>query len=115
VGGYGGKSPERIANLAAIMARRTGRPVKAVFSRTEDFIATQHRISYDCHCKVGVKKDGTITALDTRILAHWGSDTASPCTAQAAGIMTGGSLLYRNPNTRPKPTACSAISSAMAP
>ena len=33
VGGYGGKMPERVATLAAIMAKRTGRPVKAAFQQ----------------------------------------------------------------------------------
>ena len=38
VGGYGGKSPGNIGILVAIMAKRTGRPVKAMFSRAEDFL-----------------------------------------------------------------------------
>ena len=78
VGGYGGKSPEKTATLTAIMARRTGRPVKAVFTRAEDFIGTHHRISYLNYNKIGVKKDGTITAIYSRILANWGSDTRRP-------------------------------------
>jgi len=99
VGGYGGKMPERVATLAAIMARRTGRPVKAAFSRAEDLIATHHRISYKNTHRVGVKKDGTMTALHNKILAHWGKDTTVPYICQATGLL-GSTMLYGCPNIK---------------
>jgi hypothetical protein len=49
-----GKSPEN-RNLVAILAkRRAGR--QAVFTRTEDFIGTHHRIGYLNYNKMGVKR-----------------------------------------------------------
>jgi xanthine dehydrogenase molybdenum-binding subunit len=99
VGGYGGKMPERVATLAAIMAKRTGRPVKAAFTRAEDLIATHHRISYKNTHRVGVKKDGTMTALSNRILAHWGKDTTVPYICQATGLL-GSTMLYGCPNIK---------------
>ncbi len=99
VGGYGGKMPERVATLAAIMARRTGRPVKAAFSRSEDLIATHHRISYKNAHRVGVKKDGTMTALYNKILAHWGKDTTVPYICQGTGLL-GSTMLYGCPNIK---------------
>jgi xanthine dehydrogenase molybdenum-binding subunit len=93
VGGYGGKMPEKTATLVAIMAKRTGRPVKAAFSRAEDIIASHHRISYKTHHKIGVKKDGTMTTAYHRILAHWGRDTVVPYICQATGIL-GSTMLY---------------------
>jgi xanthine dehydrogenase molybdenum-binding subunit len=99
VGGYGGKMPERVAILAAIMARRTGRPVKAAFSRAEDLIATHHRISYKNTHRVGVKKDGTMMALYNKILAHWGKDTTVPYICQATGLL-GSTMLYGCPNIK---------------
>ncbi len=99
VGGYGGKMPERVATLAAIMARRTGRPVKAAFSRAEDLIATHHRISYKNTHRVGVKKDGTMTALHHKILAHWGKDTTVPYICQGTGLL-GSTMLYGCPNIK---------------
>jgi CO/xanthine dehydrogenase Mo-binding subunit len=50
---------------AAVVARRTGRPVKWLFTRREDFYGGEmdegvYRI------KVGAKKDGTITAVEAR-------------------------------------------------
>jgi xanthine dehydrogenase molybdenum-binding subunit len=99
VGGYGGKMPEKTATLAAIMAKRTGRPVKAAFSRVEDLIATHHRISYKNTHRVGVKKDGTLTALHNKILAHWGRDTTVPYICQATGLV-GSMMLYGCPNIK---------------
>jgi len=100
VGGYGGKSPEKTATLAAIMAKRTGRPVKAVFSRTEDFIGTHHRISYKNYKKIGVKKDGTITAMYSKIIANWGSDTVVACICQATALLDACNMLYEWQNSR---------------
>ena len=100
VGGYGGKSPEKTATLAAIMAKRTGRPVKAVFSRTEDFIGTHHRISYKNYNKIGVRKDGTITAIYSKIIANWGSDTVVQCICQATALLDACNMLYEWQNSR---------------
>ena len=48
-----GKNPGKTGILAAIMAKRTGRPVKAVFFRAEDLIGAHHRISYQTYHKIG--------------------------------------------------------------
>jgi CO/xanthine dehydrogenase Mo-binding subunit len=50
---------------AAILAKRTGRPVKWIFTRREDFYGgeTDEGVYY---YKVGAKKDGTITAVKVR-------------------------------------------------
>jgi xanthine dehydrogenase molybdenum-binding subunit len=99
VGGYGGKSPEKTATLVAIMAKRTGRPVKAVFSRAEDFIGTHHRINYLNYNKIGVKKDGTITSMYSRILGNWGSDTVVPFICQSTAILDACTMFYRWQNS----------------
>ena len=100
VGGYGGKMPEKTATLTAIMAKRTGRAVKAAFSRAEDFVATHHRISYRNSHRIGVKKDGTITALYSKIIAHWGSDTSVPCVCQATALLDACTMLYEWQNSK---------------
>ncbi|OGO25381.1 MAG: hypothetical protein A2144_09495, partial [Chloroflexi bacterium RBG_16_50_9] len=100
VGGYGGKTPEKTATLTAIMAKKTGRPVRAVFSRTEDFIGTHHRISYDNYNKIGVKKDGTITAIYSRIIANFGSDTLVPCICQGTALIGACNMYYEWQNSK---------------
>ncbi len=99
VGGYGGKSPEKTATLTAIMAQRTGRPVKSVFSRAEDFVGTHHRISYDTYNRIGVKKDGTITAMYSKILARFGSDTCVPCVCQGTALVGSCNMFYEWKNS----------------
>jgi xanthine dehydrogenase molybdenum-binding subunit len=99
VGSYGGKNPGKIGILAAIMAKRTGRPVKAVFSRSEDMIGTHHRVQYKTSHKVGVKKDGTITGMYSRILANYGSDTHVPYVNQGTAL-TCCAMLYRCENSK---------------
>ncbi len=111
VGGYGGKQPEKTATLTAIMARRTGRPVKAVFSRAEDFIGTHHRITYKNYNKIGVKKDGTITAMHSKIIANWGSDTAVPYICQSTGILDACTMLYEWQNS--KAEACGVLTNTL--
>ena len=50
---------------AALVAKRTGRPVKWIFSRREDFYGGEMDEGI-YHYKVGAKKDGTITAVSAR-------------------------------------------------
>ena len=100
VGAYGGKMPERTATLTAIMAKKTGRPVKAAFSRAEDFVSTHHRISYRNSHRMGVKKDGTITAIQTKIIANWGKDSVVPCICQATALLDACTMLYEWKNAK---------------
>lgn len=94
VGGYGSKQPEKIATLTAIMARRTGRPVKVVYSRAEDFIGTHHRINFKSYHRIGVKEDGVITAIYSRIISNVGSDSNVPSICQATSMLIC-SMLYK--------------------
>jgi xanthine dehydrogenase molybdenum-binding subunit len=100
VGGYGGKTPEKTATLTAILAKRTGRPVKVVYSRAEDFIGTHHRISYKNHNKIGVKRDGTITAFYSKIIAHYGRDASVPYICQAVALLGPCTMVYRYHNSK---------------
>jgi CO/xanthine dehydrogenase Mo-binding subunit len=50
---------------AAVLAKRTGRPVKWTFTRREDFYGGEMDEGY-YYCKVGFKNDGTITAVKAR-------------------------------------------------
>ena len=52
---------------AALVARRTGKPVKWLFSRREDFYGGEMDEGV-YYAKVGAKKDGTIIAVEARVL-----------------------------------------------
>jgi CO/xanthine dehydrogenase Mo-binding subunit len=60
-GGFGGKEeyPSMIAGHAALLARKSGRPVKLIYDRVEDMIATTKRHPAIVRHKTGVKRDGT--------------------------------------------------------
>jgi CO/xanthine dehydrogenase Mo-binding subunit len=51
--------------LAALLARRTGRPMKLLYNRREDFFGESGDMMVS-HFKVGAKKDGTITAVQMK-------------------------------------------------
>jgi len=66
-GGFGGKSEPFSHELcAAWLAIRTGRPVKITFTREEVFYTHRGRHATRMVLRTGVKKDGTITAVDYR-------------------------------------------------
>ncbi|WP_170332234.1 xanthine dehydrogenase family protein molybdopterin-binding subunit [Ruegeria arenilitoris] len=61
-GGFGGKTTVFIEPVALALSRKANRPVKLVMSRSEVFRATGPTASASMDIKIGMKKDGTITA-----------------------------------------------------
>ena len=73
-GGFGGKGePFSFEFVACMLSRKCGRPVKIVHTREEVFMT--HRGRHPMHMKLrtGVKKDGTITAVEFQNLLDGGS------------------------------------------
>jgi xanthine dehydrogenase molybdenum-binding subunit len=98
VGGYGAKDPQKIATLTSIMSKRTGRPVRAVFTRAEDFIATHRCIDTKCYARLGVKKDGKITAFYVKMISNYGRDSTIGHLTPATGASTTFCMLYQFEN-----------------
>ncbi|MFH1830896.1 MAG: xanthine dehydrogenase family protein molybdopterin-binding subunit [Pseudomonadota bacterium] len=65
-GAFGGKEdyPSVLAGYAAVLAKKCNRPVKIVYDRSEDTLATTKRHPAIVHHRTGVKKDGTLVAMD---------------------------------------------------
>ena len=59
--------------LAAALSMKALRPVKIVYSREEDFIASDTRHGGYMHARLGAKKDGTSVALDTTAKLNTGA------------------------------------------
>ncbi len=59
--------------IAVALAQLAGKPVKCVFSREEDFIASDTRHGVRFHVRLGAKKDGTFHALDLYGLFNTGA------------------------------------------
>ncbi len=63
-GGFGGKTIVYLEPLATILSKKSGRPVKMVMSREAVMRASGPTSGSKSTVKIGVKKDGTITAAD---------------------------------------------------
>ncbi len=74
-GGFGGKEdyPSIIAAHAALLARKAGRPVKIVYDRTEDMAATTKRHPSIIRHRWGLRRDGTIAAMEIDVLLDGGA------------------------------------------
>jgi carbon-monoxide dehydrogenase large subunit len=60
--GFGGKNAMRLEPYAAALALKTGRPVRLINSRAEEFAAAAGSVPASVRVRTGVKHDGTITA-----------------------------------------------------
>ena len=72
-GGFGGKQEVLMEDVAAHLTIATGRPVIYEYSRVEEFIAARSRHPMRIWMKTGVKRDGTMTANEMRILSDTGA------------------------------------------
>lgn len=97
--GFGSKDESRTASLAAVLSQRAGRPVRIEFGRREEFVSGRTRHGARIRTKVGVKADGTITAVHTTAYVDCGAYAASgPGVTRRLG--QGSLYLYRCPNAR---------------
>jgi CO/xanthine dehydrogenase Mo-binding subunit len=75
-GGFGGKTTGQMEPLAALLAQKTGRPVKLTMTRAEVLRATGPASGVRTRVKLGVTKAGRITAVEFDLLAEAGAFTA---------------------------------------
>jgi xanthine dehydrogenase molybdenum-binding subunit len=72
-GGFGGKEDIAGQIHAALLARATGRPVKMLYDRHESLIFHPKRHATVIRIKVGAKKDGALTAIQTELYGDGGA------------------------------------------
>ena len=83
-GGFGGKIPIYLEPVAALLSKKTGRPVKMQMSRTETFEATGPTAGAYVKIKMGANKDGTLVAADAVLIYEAGAfPGSSPVSAGA--------------------------------
>jgi CO/xanthine dehydrogenase Mo-binding subunit len=88
-GGFGGKEeyPSILAGHAVLLARKAGRPVKMVYERHEDLVATTKRHPSIVRHRTALKKDGTILGIDIDMRLDGGAYvTLSPVVLSRAAI-----------------------------
>lgn len=72
-GNFGGKNEITQEPVLALLARKAERPVKGVFAREEEFIATTKRHPFVMDYKTGVMRDGRILARSVRLVLDGGA------------------------------------------
>ncbi|MDU9003371.1 xanthine dehydrogenase family protein molybdopterin-binding subunit [Sedimentitalea todarodis] len=77
-GGFGGKTAVFIEPVALALARKTNKPVKLVMTRSEVFRATGPTSSTSMDIKIGMKKDGIITAAEGTFRLQGGAFPGAP-------------------------------------
>ena len=100
-GGFGGKEdyPSLLALHAALLARACGRPVRVVYDRHEDIIATTKRHPSLIRHRTGVDREGVLQAMDIEVILDGGAyTTLSPVVLSRAVLHATGP--YRCPNVR---------------
>ncbi len=72
-GNFGGKNEITQEPVLALLSRKTGRPVKGVFTRGEEFTATTTRHPFIMDYKTGVTREGKILARQVRLVLDGGA------------------------------------------
>jgi CO/xanthine dehydrogenase Mo-binding subunit len=100
-GGFGGKEeyPSMIAAHAALLAWKSGKPVKIIYDRAEDMVATTKRHPSRTKHRTAVTRDGKLVAMDIDFTLDGGAyETLSPVVLSRGTIHAAGP--YNCPNVR---------------
>jgi putative selenate reductase molybdopterin-binding subunit len=72
-GGFGGKQDMMSEDLPLLATLKTGRPVTWEFTREEQFTGATTRHPMKVQLKIGATKDGTLTAMQYRVVSNTGA------------------------------------------
>lgn len=100
-GGFGGKEeyPSMLAGHAALLALKSGKPVKMIYDRAEDMAATTKRHPSRTRHRTAVTRDGKLLAMDIDFSLDGGAyETLSPVVLSRGTIHAAGP--YDCPNVR---------------
>ena len=86
-GGFGAKGITYVEPVAALLSRKSGRPVKIQLTRTEVFEGTGPTSGTQVKVKVGVTKDGKIVAAEAELIYEAGAFPGSPVGAAIQCMM----------------------------
>jgi CO/xanthine dehydrogenase Mo-binding subunit len=110
-GGFGGKEeyPSMIAVHAALLAAKTGKPVKIIYDRAEDMAATTKRHPSRTRHRTAVARDGRIVAMDIDFVIDGGAySTLSQVVLSRGCIHAAGPYDVANVRIRARAVATSA-------
>ena len=87
-GGFGGKTVVYLEPVALMLSKMAGKPVKMQMSREEVFRATGPTSGTSGTAKIGVKKDGTITAAKVWMAFEAGGYAGGPIGPAAMAVFS---------------------------
>jgi xanthine dehydrogenase D subunit len=90
-GAFGGREDMSLQVPVCLLALRTGRPVKMVFSREESFLGHVHRHAARLHYRHTCDRDGRLVSVRARILLDGGAyaSTTAPVAGNVATMAAG--------------------------
>jgi aerobic-type carbon monoxide dehydrogenase small subunit (CoxS/CutS family) len=95
-GGFGGKEDMIYQGMLALMAMKTRRPVRYVFTREESIISTAKRHPSRTTLKMGLTRDGRIRAVEFKMISDGGAYGLS-----TEGVMRKAAILGAGPYNVP--------------
>jgi CO/xanthine dehydrogenase Mo-binding subunit len=107
-GAFGGKEdyPSMIAGHAALLAMKSGKPVKITYDRLEDMVATTKRHPSRTRHRTAVSKDGRILGGEIEFTIDGGAyKTLSPVVLSRGAIHAGGPYYWPSVRIRAKAVA----------
>jgi len=110
-GGFGGKEeyPSIIAAHAALLAWKSGKPVKIIYDRAEDMVATTKRHPSRTRHRTGVTRDGKLVAMDIDFVIDGGAyATLSSVVLSRGTIHAAGPYLCPNVRVHSRAVATNA-------
>jgi xanthine dehydrogenase molybdenum-binding subunit len=88
------RDPNLVEIHALLLAKITGKPVRAMNTRAEDFVTRTHRTPVRNESKLGVKRDGTFVAYQSKNIGDAGAQRGTG----GAAFSTGLESMYTIPN-----------------
>ena len=99
-GGFGGKSgDDNCSVICAMLARKTGKPVKLIHTREEEFLASHPRMPMRYWVRLGFSKAGKVLAKEIKMWADNGAYTGKSQAILGAATVRHDAL-YKYPNAR---------------
>ncbi len=90
-GAFGGREDISVQIVLALLALKTGRPVKMVYTRPESLVTSTKRHPFYMRYRTGATRDGLLTALEIEIITNAGAyaSTSAAILTTAVTLATG--------------------------
>lgn len=95
-GDFGGKGEVTVEPYCAVLSMQTGRPVKCVYSREEEFFAATCKTPFDIDLAIGADRDGMLLFMEGDLRLDTGAYNSMPCS-----VATYGAILLEGPYSVP--------------